>query len=334
MSRSYQGTKAKQGFWASVREFITLLFVVIAIRTFFFGLYQVPTGSMETTMLVGERFFADKLSYFFRPPRRGEVIAFNAPDFKYSANPVIYMLQQYLLGPIPFNWGPDNWTKRVIGVPGDFVEGKIEDGKPAVYLNGVKLSEPYINQYPLIRVWRSDPRQQLAKIERDLENTYGRNGAVDRSNIERFILERLNLDCCLKSYDPSMPYDKQPFYRLDPDRVASTELTYPGSLIRPEAVQDQRMMTKIAEGKNVWNGSDIFSVKLGPDEYWCMGDNRLGSRDCRSFGPVKAAWIHGRIVLRIWSMDSSESWWIVDLIKHPIDFWTRMRWSRFFQWIY
>jgi len=290
----------KQRFWASFREFITLLLIVIAIRVFFFGLYQVPTGSMETTMLVGERFFADKLSYFFRGPRHGEVIAFNAPDFKYSPNPIVHLFQHYLLGPFPFNWGPDNWTKRVIGVPGDHVEGKIEDGKPVIYLNGVKLSEPYINKYPLIQVWRSDPR----------------------------------LGCCPRSYDPSVSYDKQPFYRLDPIRVVSTELTYPGSLIKPDAIHDQRLMTKIAEGKNVWNGSDVFSIKLGPGEYWCMGDNRLGSRDCRSFGPVKAAWIHGRILFRIWSMDSSESWWIIDLIKHPIDFWSRMRWSRFFQWIY
>ena len=41
--------------------------------------------------------------------------------------------------------------------------------------------------------------------------------------------------------------------------------------------------------------------------------------------------IHGRIIFRIWSIDSDESWWIVDLIKYPIDFWKRVRWSRFFQ---
>lgn len=329
MSKSYHGSTAKQGFWASFREFVTLLCVVVAIRVFFFGLYQVPTGSMETTMLVGERFFADKLTYFFRAPRRGEIIAFNAPDFKYSANPVVYLLQQYLLGPVPFNWGPDNWTKRVIGVPGDHVEGKVEDGKPVVYLNGVKLDEPYINKYPLIPIWRTDPQQMAAKIERELEAKFGR-GAWDRAQIERYI----SCEYCLRSYDPSVSYEKQPFYRIDANRVVSTELTMPGSLIKPEAIHDQRMMAKIAEGKNAWNGSDVFSVKLAPDEYWCMGDNRLGSRDCRSFGPVKHAWIHGRILFRIWSMDSSESWWIVDLIKHPIDFWSRMRWSRFFQWVY
>ena len=54
--------KKQQSFFSSVVEFIFLLMIVFFVRTFFFGLYQVPTGSMETTMLVGERFFADKLS--------------------------------------------------------------------------------------------------------------------------------------------------------------------------------------------------------------------------------------------------------------------------------
>ena len=62
-----------------------------------------------------------------------------------------------------------------------------------------------------------------------------------------------------------------------------------------------------------------------------MGDNRRGSGDSRSFGPVKRDSIHGRIVFRIWSIDSYESWWILDLIKNPISFWRRVRWERFFQ---
>jgi hypothetical protein len=33
----------------------------------------------------------------------------------------------------------------------------------------------------------------------------------------------------------------------------------------------------------------------------------------------------------LWSIDSDESWWILDLLKNPIDFWKRVRWNRFFQ---
>src|SRR3989304_2199400 len=95
--------KKQQSFLSSVAEFAFLLTIVFLVRTFIFGLYQVPTGSMETTMLVGERFFADKLSYNFRHPRHGEIIAFNDPSFKYSTNALMKIFQRYA-------WGPSNWT--------------------------------------------------------------------------------------------------------------------------------------------------------------------------------------------------------------------------------
>ena len=78
---------------------------------------------------------------------------------------------------------------------------------------------------------------------------------------------------------------------------------------------------------------DIYDVHLGPNQYWMMGDNRQASSDSRDWGPLDAnkILIHGRIIFRIWSIDSDMSWWIVDLLKHPIDFWHRVRWSRFFQ---
>lgn len=52
----------------SAYQLFILLLIAFFIRTFFYGLYQVPTGSMETTMLVGERFLAEKLSVWFSSP--------------------------------------------------------------------------------------------------------------------------------------------------------------------------------------------------------------------------------------------------------------------------
>src|SRR5579871_3786143 len=126
MSYHNKSNKQAVGILATIKELAGLLLIVFLIRTFGFGLYQVPTGSMETTMLVGERFFADKLSYNFRAPRRGEIISFNDPSFKYSTNPITKIFQRYV-------WGPSNWTKRVIGIPGDIIRGVIENGKPVVY---------------------------------------------------------------------------------------------------------------------------------------------------------------------------------------------------------
>jgi signal peptidase I len=322
-----QATKQKKGFWANVLEIIGLLIIVFVIRTIGFGLYQVPTGSMETSMLIGERFFADKLSYVFRNPKKGEIIAFNEPPqfYNYSTNKLMNLFQHYV-------WGPSNWTKRIIGEPGDEVRGTIENGKPVVYVNGVKLVEPYLNKYPLIHIWKDDPIKIQRAVQRQLQTLL--LSGIDRAAVESVINQELQHNITVKSYDPNASFERQPFYRIDPSRIdrnedGSLSLLWPGTPIRSKRIDNY-----LTTDHNYWDGSDEFYVKLGPDEYWLMGDNRLGSKDSRYFGPIKKSFIHGRILFRIWSLDSDYSWWIIDLLMHPIDFWSRVRWSRFFQWIY
>lgn len=317
--------ETKKTFNAQVIEFVSILLVIFLIRTFGFGLYQVPTGSMETTMLVGERFFADKCSYLFRAPARGDIISFNDPEYVFSKNPVMRLFENYV-------WGPANWTKRVIGVPGDVVRGVVEDGKPVVYLNGKKLDEAYLNKHPLIHLWTQDPDTLRKQIETELKNVI-RAGNYTPEMLDRVLAQKYGRYTTWRSYDPAFSFENQPFYRINPAAVIRSE-TGEAQLLQP-GTQIRTGSTGATEtNKHFWNESDNFHVELGPDEFWCMGDNRLGSKDCRFFGPVKRELIHGRIVFRIWSMDSTEDWWIVDLIKHPIDFWSRIRWSRFLQWVY
>ena len=47
-----------------------LIFALVAafiLRNFFFGLYHVPTGSAEPTILVGDRVWGNKMIYYFSP---------------------------------------------------------------------------------------------------------------------------------------------------------------------------------------------------------------------------------------------------------------------------
>lgn len=269
-------------------QFMILLLVVFLIRTFFFGLYQVPTGSMETTMLVGERFFADKFTVLFVPIKHGDIISFNDPNFEYSDNLVTNLWQRYV-------WGPANWTKRVIGIPGDHIVGKIEDGKPVVYRNGEKLDEPYLNKYPILAVWTSKPH---------LYNGY-------------WIADRMTY----RTYDPAKPYDQQPFYQINPLYIVNVP-TVP-KMLEPQTPYQ--------------GGIDVFDVTLGANEYWAMGDNRLGSYDSRGWGKLNGTLIHGKIVFRILSIDSDVTWtdWLlIDLVMHPVEFWKRVRWSRCLQFVW
>ena len=198
-------------------------------------------------------------------------------------------------------------------------------------MNNQKLDEPYLNHYPLIHLWTQDPEKLRVQIETELKNVL-RSGAYSPEMLDRMLAKKYGRYTTWRSYDASASFEAQPWYRINPAFIISSEsgepqLLNPGTQIRPGSPGVNDI------SKHFWNESDNFYVELGPDEFWCMGDNRLGSKDCRFFGPVKRDLIHGRIIFRIWSIDSTEDWWILDLLKHPIDFWTRIRWSRFFQWV-
>ncbi len=314
----------------SISELIMWVLIIFAVRTFIFGLYQVPSGSAETTMLIGESFVADKLTYWFRTPRRGEIISLNDVTFKYSTNPIKRWWQNYV-------WGPTNVTKRLIAIPGDVIEGKIEDGKTAVYLNGKKLDEPYLNQYPLVGVYGLDPKERAREVERE-NFKYVRNGDLTIDELQNksseFAIRQALESMRWKTYDPSKPFNKQPFYNLEEKLLirnakGKLELRWPGTPL-PRHKECEK-------GKNYWTRSDKsydeFYIELGPNQYWGMGDNREGSYDCRAFGPINGSLIHGKMVFRIFSVDSGYSWMIFHLLLHPIDFIKRIRWSRCLQFV-
>ena len=80
---------------------------------------EVPTGSMENTIMAGDRILALRTSYWFDEPEAGDLVVFRYPDDE---------------------TGKTLYVKRIIGTPGDTVE--MSNG--TVYVNGKALQEDYI----------------------------------------------------------------------------------------------------------------------------------------------------------------------------------------------
>lgn len=80
---------------------------------------QVPSGSMEATVMTGDRIIANRLSYLIDNPQRGDIVTFIYPDD-----------------------GKTAYLKRVIGLPGETIEGR--NGK--IYINGEQLEKDYTTE--------------------------------------------------------------------------------------------------------------------------------------------------------------------------------------------
>lgn len=290
--------------WTESLGFAIIL--VLVLRNFVFGLYHVPTGSAEHTILVGDRILGNKMAYYFSDIKRGEYIILDDPMFIYEKSNMLKLFWQKYIGfPIPLlglPTGADSWTKRVIGIPGDTIEGRIENDRPVIYLNGKKLDEPYVNQYPLILV-----NKTIGFF--DCDSFIG-------SFMPSFLQKKSPPHITKYTYDPSRaPYD-QPFYKLTNEEIVRSSIS--NEPILTQAFTPSR--------------NDVFGpFTLAPGKYWVMGDSRQNSGDSRYWLFLDRSIIQGRVSCIIWSLDSEEMLWAFELIKHPINFWTKsVRWNRFF----
>lgn len=102
---------------------VALAFLVAqGVKTFLAQPFVIPSGSMEPTIMTGNRVLAEKLTYRFSPgPAKGDIVVFDDPERQ-----------------VP------ELIKRVIAVGGQTVD--LRHG--SVYVDGVKLDEPYTHGQP------------------------------------------------------------------------------------------------------------------------------------------------------------------------------------------
>lgn len=108
-----------------VQILVTAAVIAFVLNNFIIANSKVPTGSMETTIMSGDRVIGSRLSYKFGQAERGDIAIFIYPDDEAQGIKTYYV-------------------KRVIGMPGDIID--IVDGKIYINNSDTPLEEPYLHE--------------------------------------------------------------------------------------------------------------------------------------------------------------------------------------------
>jgi signal peptidase I len=123
--------------------------LALAIQAWIVKPYQIPSGSMEPTLDIGQRVLVNRFIYHFHEPRIGDIVVFHPPAGAESSSECGVLLK----GMQPLETGEacpkstpqessQTFIKRIVAVGGDTLS--IKEGHPVV--NGVeKTDEPYTN---------------------------------------------------------------------------------------------------------------------------------------------------------------------------------------------
>ena len=137
--------------WDWTKTIATAILIFMFIRAFVVEAFQIPTGSMENTLLVGDFLLVNKAAYgaevpgtrlrlpAFEQPHRGDVVVFQPPP---------------AAGQSPST----RYVKRIVGVPGDTLS--MHEGK--LFLDGGRVKESYVKH---IRPYR-DPSNPSFRWQR------------------------------------------------------------------------------------------------------------------------------------------------------------------------
>lgn len=148
------------------------ILLALVIRTYLVQAFKIPSGSMEDTLAIGDHLlvskfiygtkfpFSDKRLLTIRDPRQGDVIVFEYPEDPSK-----------------------DFIKRVVGAPGDVVEGK--DKK--VYVNGKHYENPHeVHKEKDLIPKEMNPRDTFGPVTVPADSYFVMGDNRDRSYDSRF----------------------------------------------------------------------------------------------------------------------------------------------------
>ncbi|GAF63742.1 signal peptidase I [Alkalihalobacillus trypoxylicola] len=109
--------KQKSGSLEWIKALFIALIIAFLVRYFLFAPIVVDGESMSPTLQNGDRMIVNKIGYSFLEPERFDIIVFHAP-------------------------GGKDYIKRVIGLPGDKIEFRLD----TLYINDEPIEEQYLEE--------------------------------------------------------------------------------------------------------------------------------------------------------------------------------------------
>jgi len=146
---SVRTSSGRSALWAAIREIVIVVVLALAlatlVRVFLVQAFLIPSGSMENTLLVGDRVLVSKLTTRVGEVQRGDVVVFSDPGSWLGPVPpgpaglrgVLSDALQFV-GVLPSD-SEGHLIKRVIGIGGDQVACCDAAGRLTV--NGVSVEE-------------------------------------------------------------------------------------------------------------------------------------------------------------------------------------------------
>ena len=280
----------------------TALILVVIIQRFYIGNFKIPTGSMIPTIEVGDRVFADMVSYKFTTPKRNSIIFFEEP-----------MRDE------------DLYTKRVMGLPGERV--KIEND--ILYINGEKTNfRRYSNLGIEDTEWlipqKGDKLQIIPagnykkaledagiNVESIVEEAFYKESFEFFKNIyyslKHKIFEKLKIEYDITEYiNHRNDYRKQGTLSIMEMIMPNLKFIVNGEETGPilDFISDKDIRNKLLNGETV-------EIILKDNYYLALGDNTNNSKDSRYIGFIKESRIKGRAFIRFWPLHR------IGFIKEP-----------------
>jgi len=258
----------KTDFLGFVKELVWVAITVLFVNSFVLASFEVPTGSMEDTVKIGDRMFVNKFLYGGSTPYTIPLTSIRIPHFRVPGFRTVSRGDA-----IVFDW-PGNrddiekptqtwYLKRCIGTAGDTIRIENRD----VYVNGTLLPNPAHVKY----------MRGFARSMNDFNGDIFPRGA------------RFNEDF----YGP-IEVPKRGM------KLALTPATFPGwEVFICREGHDLRMV-----GDEIFlDGRRADQYIVQRDYVFAMGDNRDNSLDSRFWGFVPVEDIVGTPIVVFWSWD-------------------------------